>query len=352
MSQAAASISRRRFLGKVAGVVPLAAAVAGEPAAPPQPFFRTRGVVLVPEDLSLTDWPGRAKRAGLTTIALHHAQSPQVVVTFIKSDAGRRFLGSCRELGLQVEYELHAMSELLPRARFAQDPSLFRMNEQGDRTADANLCVHSDSALETAAEQATSLARTLKPTTGRYFFWGDDGRPWCRCPRCRDLSDADQAVLLGNHLLRALRRLDPAAQLAHLAYANTLAPPTKIKPAPGIFLEFAPINRRYDIPYAGQTGQGTADRLELLDANLALFGAASAQALEYWLDVSRFSKWRKPAVKLPWDRQVFAADLDTYGRRGLRHLTSFAVFIDADYLARHGEPPLDDYGALLRRWQP
>ncbi len=38
----------------------------------PATLFDTRGVVLVPEDLSLADWPERAAGAGLTTISLHH----------------------------------------------------------------------------------------------------------------------------------------------------------------------------------------------------------------------------------------------------------------------------------------
>ena len=90
----------------------------------------------------------------------------------------------------------------------------------------------------------------------------------------------------------------------------------------------------------------------MLDANLEVFGRANAQALEYWLDASLFSKWKKPAVKVPFDPQVLAADLNTYGRRGIRHVTTFAVYIDADYVARHGEPPLTVYGEQLRRWAP
>src|SRR4051812_17610421 len=65
--------------------------------------LKTRGVVLLPDDLSLTDWPERASRAGLTTIALHHGNSPTVVARWIGSDAGRRFLEACLRLGLQVE---------------------------------------------------------------------------------------------------------------------------------------------------------------------------------------------------------------------------------------------------------
>ncbi len=61
--------------------------------------------------------PGRP-RAGLT-IGLHHGVSPAVVARFIHSEAGGEFLAACARLGLHVEYELHAMRELLPRSDFA-----------------------------------------------------------------------------------------------------------------------------------------------------------------------------------------------------------------------------------------
>ncbi|HZT42742.1 MAG TPA: DUF4838 domain-containing protein [Chthonomonadaceae bacterium] len=308
-------------------------------------FFQTRGVVLTPEDLSWDAWPDRAAAVGLTTIALH--PTPGRVAVFVESEGGQRFLTRCHALGLQVEYELHAIGELLPRSLFEKDPALFPMNEQGARMRDCNLCVHSETALQIAAENAVKIARLLRPTTGRYFFWGDDGAPWCRCPRCRSLSDSDQALLFENALIKALRREDPQARLAHLAYANTLQPPTQIEPEAGVFLEFAPIRRRYDMPYAEQVGPGFDDTLNALDANLAVFGAQDAQALEYWLDVSRFSHWQKPPVRIPWNSDLFAADLDSYAARDVRHITTFAVQIDADYLALYGEPPLDEYGKLL-----
>ena len=109
----------------------------------PRPAFETRGVVLVPEDLTLHDWPERAYRAGLTTIALHQGNSPTAVICSVQSDEGQRFLKRCRQFGVQVEYELHAMKELLPRHLFSQDPTLFRANNKKERTPDANLCVHS-----------------------------------------------------------------------------------------------------------------------------------------------------------------------------------------------------------------
>jgi hypothetical protein len=245
------------------------------------------------------------------------------------------------------------MRELLPRDLFARDKGLFRMNEKGERVPDANLCVHSPAALDIAAENALKFCRQLRPTTGRYFFWSDDGQPWCRCPRCRELTDSDQALLFENHLLKALRGLDPRATLAHLAYANTLSPPTRLKPEPGVFLEYAPIRRRYDTPYEKQISPGQPDALSALDANLKVFPADTAQVLEYWLDVSRFSGWKRPAVKLPWRRDVLAADLVTYAARGIRHVTSFAVYVDDDYHRRYGDPSfIQEYGEALARFRP
>jgi hypothetical protein len=309
--------------------------------------FVTRGVVLLPGDLSLADWPERAHRAGLTTLALHHGRSLQEVVKWVNSAAGQDTLRRARKLGLEIEYELHAMSDLLPRSLFAADPSLFRMNEHGERVPDSNLCVHSPRALEVAAENAVAFAHSLRPTTGRYFYWGDDAQPWCRCPKCRGLSDSDQALLLENSLFKALRGHDPRAQLSHLAYANTITPPRQLKPEPGIFLEYAPIDRRYDVPYE-QQGDGK-DGLTNLDANLRVFPAQTAQVLEYWLDVSRYSGWKRPARKIPWRRDVFLADVETYAGRGMRHITTFAAYLDADYVTMYGEPvPVQEYGDGLK----
>ncbi len=311
----------------------------------------TRGVVLLPGDLTLSDWPERVRQAGLTTIGIHDPVSPRNIVRFVQSERGRKFLEKCRELGLEVEYELHAMSELLPRALFKDEPALSRMDEKGERTADANLCISSERALRIAEESAVEIAGALRPTTHRYFFWGDDGRPWCRCPQCSALSESDQALVLENRLIEGLRKADPLAKLAHLAYANTLAPPKKIKPRPRIFLEFAPIQRRYDIPFSKEDDAKNREALDALKGNLAVFGAEDAQALEYWLDCSRFSGYRKPAVKVPFVERAFLEDLETYGSLGIRRLTTFAVYIDADYVKRHGEPPLEAYGRGLLGWR-
>jgi hypothetical protein len=95
------------------------------------------------------------------------------------------------------------------------------------------------------------------------------------------------------------------------------------------------------------------EQLDALDANLAWFGAEDAQVLEYWLDVSRFSQWRREdTVELPWNLEILIDDLRTYAARGLHRVTSFAVWIDGAYVHRYGEPPVQQYGAALLEFPP
>jgi len=352
-------MSRRAMLAG-AGAFGLAALTAGgargDDDTPPGvdervgPFFKTRGVVVRPSDIRKWPWPQKAKAAGLTTIGTH--VFPHEVAAFVETDEGGAFLDACRNLGIEVEHELHAMNDLLPRDLFERDPSMFRMNEQGVRSPDCNLCVHSKEAVEVVCGNAVRYAELLRPTTGRYFYWIDDGRPMCRCPKCNGLSDSDQALLLENQILKALRNADPRATLAHLAYARTMTPPTHVKPDPGIFLEFAPIARRFDQPLSNRGAPRHAQYLDDLDANLSVFGADGAQALEYWLDESLFYRAnQRTLTQIPWRPDVFLDDLATYGSRGIRHVTTFAVMVNGDYVEQFGEPPVNEYAKGLREYQ-
>ena len=310
------------------------------------PHFMTRGVVIsAVDDIPAWDWPQQAAAAGLSTIATH--KHPHEVAAFAKTEAWQSFTGQCARLGIEVEHELHAVADLLPRDLFVRNPEMFRMNEKGERTPDANLCVHSREALEVASENAVRYARVLRPTTGRYFFWIDDWAPMCDCPKCRTYSNSDQAVLLENALLAALQREDPRATLAHLAYGPTLAPPTEVRPDRGLFLEWAPIQRKLDASIAAQPAL-----LDGLDANLEIFPRDTAQVLDYWLDESKACGYRRERpIALPWHGDVFRQDLDAYGERGVRNITTFAVWVNGDYVRQVGKPPLEEYGRELAQWK-
>ena len=91
------------------------------------------------------------------------------------------------------------------------------------------------------------------------------------------------------------------------------------------------------------------DNLRWLEQNLEVFPAEDAVVLEYWLDVSLFSRWKRPAVQLPWRSDVCRSDLATYARYGIRNVTSFAVYMDASYFERFpSTEPVEEYGSLLR----
>ena len=317
-------------------------------------WFQTRGVVVSVSDLMTLDWPTRAEAVGLTHISTHG--SLRDLAEFMRSDEGHQFFDSCQQLGIEVEHECHAVRELLPRELFETDTSMFRMNDEGERTPDCNLCVHSETALDVVCENAAHYAEALRPTTGRYYFWIDDAQPMCRCPECRGYSDSEQSLILENRLIGALQACDPSATLAHLAYLRALDAPVQIAPHPGVFLEYAPIMRRYDVPFSQRDARldrpdvpTHGEQLDALDANLSVFGTNGAQVLEYWIDVSRFSNWRRETLcEIPWDSQVFSDDLQTYAERGIQHFKSFAVWLDGEYVRRFGEPPLAEYGAGMR----
>lgn len=316
--------------------------------------FLTRGIVLFPWDLSLDDWPERASRAGITTIGLHAATRLDVLIDFVKSENGQVFLQRCKNLGLQVEYEIHTMGELLSREYWTSpDRDMFRMDPTGQRNPDFNCCPSSSRALDIISEKAVAYGRALKPTTGRYYFWPDDGREWCHCEKCKGLTSSDQATLVENAIIAALRKnLDPKAQLSHISYSYTLPAPRMVKPHEGLFLEFAPIGRDYNhsiddpgVKLANKDPEpkSHSEYLEILDSNLEVFSREKAQILEYWLDASKFSGWKRPAKLIPWNRTVMQADANTYYRKGIRHITVFATWIDKEYVERFGDPPLDEY---------
>jgi hypothetical protein len=294
-----------------------------------EPQFLMRGVVLTDYDLeTVADWPKMAHEAGINTIGTHAFPVP--VAAFIQSEKGKKFLADCKKFGIKVEHQLHAMGQLLPRELFTEDSTMFRMNAEGHRVNDCNFCVHSEKALNIVCENAIRYARLLPSTNHRYYYWIDDAQPMCACPECSHYSESEQALIVENRIIRALRTIDPEAHLAHLAYLNTMSPPRKVKPEEGVFLEFATIVRKWDQPLLDKFAKE-------LRANLEVFPAETAVVLEYWLDVSLHSGYKKPAVKLPWHKDVFELDLDIYAKYGIRNITSFAVYMDDKYMETYGD---------------
>ena len=122
-----------------------------------QSHYQMRGVVLNTVDLSTVDWAKKAHEAGINTIGTH--MYPGEVVEFLQTQKGKRFMADCRRYGIEVEHQLHSMAELLPRELFAEDSTMFRMDEKGKRVGDWNCCVASEKALEIIAQNAIKYAK-------------------------------------------------------------------------------------------------------------------------------------------------------------------------------------------------
>lgn len=315
--------------------------------------LNSKGVVIAPEELD-AQWIRQICRSGIDVVGLH----PDPRVNDAET-AMRQFLASegsamIRELeahGITVEWHLHALSSLLPRKLFQTHPEWFRMDSNGCRTADHNLCCTSEEALQVVCDSAARLAGLFRPKSHRYYFWLDDvAEGGCHCNACRAYSRADQALRVYNAIARGIRKADPQGMQCYLAYHDTNACPQVIKPADGIFLQYAPFNRDHDKPLDDPDSQRNRQERLHLGQLLAYFGKENAQVLDYWLDNSLFSGWQKPPKEFHLRKNVLRRDLQFYRDLGFRHIMTFACYLGQDYRQLHGDTPdILDYGKALEQ---
>ena len=127
---------------------------------------RRYGAIIHPDELNMR-WLERAHAAGINVLGLHpvggvHADESLRAMIEDEFLPERRVLyARARELGMDIEYEMHALSYLLPRRMFNVHPDWFRMNEQGARVADFNFCPSNRDALEYISGRAALLAQVF-----------------------------------------------------------------------------------------------------------------------------------------------------------------------------------------------
>ena len=248
------------------------------------------------------------------------------------------------QAGIAIEHEMHALRWMMSGDLFAQHPDWFRMDEKGERNPDYNLCSSNKDALEYLSERAALTAKILPSTSHRYHFWIDDVRTaFCHCPECRKYSVSDQAMVMYNAILRGLRRSDPEAKQCYLSYHATLEAPRSVEPETGIFLEYAPMDRQFDVPLGNSSSEKNRSQTAVLPDLFACFGKTDATACEYWLDNSMYSRYTKPPKKLIHNSSVTKADLLFYEEQGFDAATTFACYLGPDYEELYGEPPVKDY---------
>ena len=313
-----------------------------------------RGIVLYPSDLislGANWWVDMMEQSGLNLLAIHtdtRLENLPKLKNYLESEEGETLWSLCLEKGIDIEFELHVLQDILPRSLFNDHPEYFRMDKNGVRQQKHNMCFASEEAYKVIEKSITELCEWLKPTTHRYFFWIDDvQKSYCHCEHCVRYSESEQALMYSNQLIQIIKKIDPEASIAHLAYNKTMPAPIKVKPADGVFLEYAPINRDYT--------QNLPDgHLQSLKDNLEIFPKETAHVLEYWLDASMFCRWKKDTrVEIPWKKEYGERDVKLYRDLGINSVTTFGAWIDRTYVGLYGEEKtksmINEYGSVLNK---
>jgi hypothetical protein len=302
-------------------------------------------ITLLPQDLT---WDGWDRLLGplFKTLILH--ESADGLRKWAGTDAARVLLARMAERGVEVEYIMHVAAEAVPRRLFAEQPDLFRMNEQWQRVPDANLCPSSPDVEGVMANYLKPYVEALRPTTGRYHFCPDDNRPWCFCRECRQMTWPDQNLLFANMLARIVRRWDGGARVSYLSYKPAIEAPVAVKPEKNVFLLFAPIERDYRHPLVEQHTARDAYYDRAAGELLAWFGRRDSTVLEYWLDVSMFSRWMEPRQEIPVPARVMRSDLTHYQSLGFEGISTFGAWIDQDYVRTFGDAAVRRFKAAWR----
>jgi hypothetical protein len=310
-----------------------------------------KGVVITPADLNGFDWLAEMRRLGLDTLGMHSGNG---IGDRLKEKLGRsyspEFRAEAADRGIQVEYELHSGSSLLPRELFDVRPECFRFDRRiNGRTPDYNWCPSSFEARKIVGQNAVEMVKLLKPDTHRHFFWGDDNRGWCHCESCRRMDAADQELLAANVIARAIREIDSKAQVAFLAYGQSFRRPAFAVPDQNVFLEYAPMQRCYRHPINDPDCSDNRECWKTLLSLLETFSPDKTHVLEYWLDSSMYSAGKKPAAKPVFIKNVVREDIVAYHSLGIRSFTTFAVYMDGQYFADNWTKDLEDYAELLNK---
>ena len=301
-------------------------------------------LLIHPEELS-REWVDRLANQGVEVLGLHPvggnsaADSAKRLMRQVEDPAFRSLIDYAYEKGLQVEYELHAASYLLPRDLLETHPEYFRL-ENGERTALCNFCVSNEEALELLTDNAVEMVKKLYRSRPYYYLWMDDTRAkYCTCDACSKLTISDQQMLVVNRMAQKLRAAIPGAKVCFLAYHGTETPPTQIKPVEGVFLEYAPMNRDFSAPASAVSREAKENIAKLME----VFGKEDATVLEYWYDNSMFSKWTKPPKAFVPRNDLIPGDLRWYESLGFAHIASFACYLGEDYVNLHGQPDISAF---------
>lgn len=316
-------------------------------------MLKERGIIIHAQDCG-DYFAGRLEQTNLNVLGIHPEGgiaahlSMQKCIDMLETEEWRRFHGRMEKAGIAVEFEMHALSWILERDKFDTHRDWFRMTETGERTPEFNCCASNPDVLDYIRERCAKLAKIFRPDTDKYYFWIDDvATAACQCEKCRELSASDQALILYNAIADGLASVNPKAKQSYLAYFATLPVPEKVKKRDNVFLEFAPLARDFDVSLFDETREKNYSQVKTLPALLDFFGKDDAKVLEYWMDNSLFSSWKRPPKEFHLTAPTCAADVAQYRKLGFDSITSFGCFLGEDYRDLYGDADLSEYDRIL-----
>jgi len=324
-------------------------------------MVKQKGLVIHPEELT-EYWKERFLSTDLNLLGLHPVggitggQTVGEAAKWVEDPESERLLKSLADRGVGIEYEIHALSWLLPRELFSKYPEWFRMDQNGERKNDYHFCHSNPLALEYISERAKTAAEIFNPTTKKHHLWLDDTSCDCHCPQCRALEEeggytpSDVAMGVGNAILDGIRAFDLKAKQCYLAYGTMYAAPKKVKPKDGIFLEYAPMARETSRTINDPASERNRKTAGYIDELLETFGTGDAEVLDYWFDNSWNSGWKKPVKKMTFYPEVQKADIAFYAGKGFETIVSFACFLGEEYQNLYGETAdIQAYADIFRQ---
>ncbi|HBL83935.1 MAG: hypothetical protein A2Y17_03880 [Clostridiales bacterium GWF2_38_85] len=321
-------------------------------------MLNRRGIVIYADEFDQY-WNKLIQSTNLNVLGIHPVADNAVVgntqnrdILTVYTDFLNKYKDSIirlQTLGISVEIEMHALSALLPRSQFTAHPEWFRMDKNGRRTPDFNMCASNKDALEFVSDNATALAKLYTPGSNRYNFWIDDvAETRCFCNECRKRTATDSALTIYNAIQRGLKKHNSLSTQCYLAYHDTNELPKNVVPEDGIFLEFAPMQRDFHMSINSVSSDKNKKELHSLSELLQFFGKQNAQVLEYWMDNSMHSGWKRPPRKFKLNQEVMKADVEFYKNCGFGSITSFGCFLGEDYYKLYGKyPEIDEYSRIL-----
>lgn len=313
--------------------------------------MKNRGIVIIYKDFS-SFWLNLLKKADIHVIGLHSIYQYGGVQSYLdwwqKKETQEIILQYEKE-GFEFVHQLHAIDYLLPRTLFDTHPNWFRVNENGKRINDWNLCVCNLDALTYIEHSSFELAKKLKQKGHYYHIWSDDCiNSTCFCEKCQHISPADQNMIIANHVLKGLKKYDAKAKLSYLSYQDSLGIPT-MKPNSDLFLEFAPIDRNHFEAINGNNPENIKNR-KILETLIPLFHN-QVQILEYYLDASYFCKWKREEVSdLIFKENIIEQDMQYYKEIGADMIMTFAGFIDQSWIDHYGDQKIIQYGQIAKKF--